>query len=55
MREILHATALTVVLAISALCLLVQLSDVQHAFEQLSHDESVIAPVSSDQDAHAPR
>jgi hypothetical protein len=49
MREILHAAALTVVLAVAALCTLVQLSDVQHAFDQLSQDESVISPVSSDQ------
>lgn len=48
MRDILHAATLAVVLAIAALCTLVQLSDVQHAFDQLSHDETVIAPVSSE-------
>ena len=55
MREIMHAAALSVVLAIAALCTLVQLSDVQHAFDQLSRDESVIQPVSSGQDGPARR
>lgn len=50
MRDILHAAVLAMVLAIAALCTLVQLSDVQHAFDQLSDDESVIQPVSSGQD-----
>ena len=49
MRDILHAAALSVVLAVAALCTLVQLSDVQHAFDRLSRDESVIQQVSSDQ------
>jgi hypothetical protein len=49
MRDILHAAVLAVVLAVAALCTLVQLSDVQHAFDQLSQDEGVIQPVSSDE------
>ena len=49
MREILHALALAVVVAVAALCTLVQLSDVDHAVDQLGRDEqSVIRQVSSD-------
>lgn len=55
MREIMHAAALSLVLAVAALCTLVQLSDVQQAFDQLSRDESVIQPVSSGQDGPARR
>ena len=45
MRDILHGAALIVVLAIAALCTLVQLSDVQHAFDRLGQDEGVVQPV----------
>lgn len=56
MRDILHAAALAVILAVAALCTLVQLSDVQHAFDQLSQDESsLIQPVSSGPGGPAPR
>ncbi|GAB6987164.1 hypothetical protein [Nocardioides pyridinolyticus] len=48
MRDILHAAALCAVLAVAALCTLVQLSDVQDAFDELSREETVIRPVSSD-------
>ena len=56
MRDIMHGVALIMVLAIAALCTLVQLSDVQHAFDRLSRDESsVIQPVSSGQGGPGPR
>ena len=55
MRDILHAAALAMVLAVASLCTLVQLSDVQHAFDQLSRDETVIQQVSSGQDGPARR
>lgn len=55
MREIMHAAALSVVLAVAALCTLVQLSDVQHAFDQLSRDEVIVQQVSSDQGAPGQR
>lgn len=47
MRDILHAAALSVVLAVAALCTLVQLSDAQHAFDRLSRDQGVVQPASS--------
>ena len=52
MRDIMHGAALILVLAVAALCTMVQLSDVQHAFDQLSRDDdsSLIQPVSSGQD-----
>lgn len=51
MRDIMHGAALILVLAVAALCTMVQLSDVQHAFGQLSRDDSgLIQPVSSSQD-----
>ncbi|MGY2703614.1 MULTISPECIES: hypothetical protein [unclassified Nocardioides] len=49
MRDILHAFAAAAVIAVAALCTMVQLSDANHAFDHLGHDEqSVIQQVSSD-------
>jgi hypothetical protein len=48
MRDILHAVAAALVIAVAALCTLVQLSDADHAFDRLGHDEqAVIQPASS--------
>lgn len=48
MRDILHAFAAAAVLAVAALCTLVQLSDANQAFENLGHDDhAVIQQVSS--------
>jgi hypothetical protein len=54
MRDILHAVVLALVLAVAALCTLVQLGDVQHAVDRLSQDEGVIQPVSSDRGGAPP-
>lgn len=49
MRDVLHAFAMVAVIAVAALCTLVQLSDVSHAFDRLGHDEqATIQQVSSD-------
>jgi hypothetical protein len=48
MRDILHAFAAAAVIAVAALCTLVQLSDVSSGFDRLGHDEQVIQQVSSD-------
>lgn len=49
MRDILHAMVAAVVIAVAALCTLVQLSDANHAFDRLGQDEqSVVRQVSSD-------
>jgi hypothetical protein len=51
MRDILHAFAMVAVIAIAALCTLVQLSDVSRGFDQLGHDDtSVVQQVSSGTD-----
>ena len=42
MRDILHAVAAAAVIAVAALCLLVQLSDANRAFDRLGHDERVV-------------
>ncbi|MGB0101720.1 MAG: hypothetical protein WBP61_15690 [Nocardioides sp.] len=48
MREIMHGVALTVILAVAALCTLVQLSDADQAIDRLRQDDSVVQQVSSD-------
>lgn len=49
MRDVLHAFAMAAVIAIAALCTLIQLSDASRAFDQLGRDEqAVIQQVSSD-------
>jgi hypothetical protein len=52
MRDLLHAIGATVVIAVAALCTLVQLSDADHAFDRLGQDESVVQQVSSDSARH---
>ena len=53
MRDILHAVAAAAVIAVAALCLLVQLSDANRAFDRLGHDERVvIQQVSNDTGQH---
>jgi hypothetical protein len=53
MRDILHAAAAAAVIAVAALCTMVQLSDANHAFDRLGHDERVvIQQVSSDSGHH---
>ena len=52
MREILHAIAATVVIAVAALCALVQLSDANRAFDRLGHEQTVIQQVSTDSGHH---
>lgn len=48
MREILHAFAMVAIIAVAALCTLVQLSDVNRAFDRLGQDEaSIIQQVSN--------
>jgi hypothetical protein len=48
MRDILHAFAAAAVIAVAALCTLVQLSDVSNGFDRLGHDDQpVIQQVSS--------
>lgn len=49
MREILHAVAMVLVLAVAGLCLLVQVSDVNRALDRISHDDrAVVQQVSSE-------
>ncbi|GAA1141029.1 hypothetical protein GCM10009606_20610 [Nocardioides aquiterrae] len=51
MRDVLHAVGAAAVIAVAALCTLVQLSDANHAFDRLGHDDrAVIQQVSSDAD-----
>lgn len=45
MRDVLHAIATALVITIAALCTIVQVADVQHALDQLRHDESVVQQV----------
>lgn len=53
MRDILHAVAGAAVIAVAALCLLVQLSDANRAFDRLGHDErAVIQQASTDTGQH---
>ncbi|HEU5035502.1 MAG TPA: hypothetical protein VFT70_00745 [Nocardioides sp.] len=42
MRDVLHAAAAAAVIAVAALCTLVQLSDANRAFDRLGHDEQVL-------------
>lgn len=53
MRDILHAVVAAAVIAVAALCLMVQLSDANRAFDRLGNDERVaIQQVSSDPGQH---
>jgi len=45
MRDVLHAIATLLVIAIAAVCTMVQLADVDHALDRLRHDESVVQQV----------
>ncbi len=46
MRDILHGFAAAAVIAVAALCTLVQLSDVSNGFDRLGQDEQTIQQVS---------
>jgi hypothetical protein len=48
MRDVLHAIATALVIAIAALCTIVQLADVQHGLDRLRHDDSVVQQVGHD-------
>lgn len=45
MRDVLHGIATALVIAIAALCTVVQLSDVQDAVDRLRHDDSAVQQV----------
>lgn len=45
MRDVLHGIATALVIAIAALCTIVQVSDVQDALENLRHDDSAVQQV----------
>ncbi len=45
MRDVLHGIATALVIAIAALCTIVQISDVQHAVDRLRHDDSAVQQV----------
>ncbi len=51
MRDVLHAIATALVIAVAALCTMVQVADVQHAFDRLQHDESAVQQVDRGHDA----
>jgi hypothetical protein len=48
MRDVLHAIATALVITIAALCTIVQVADVQHALDQLRHDDSAVQQVGPD-------
>ncbi len=48
MRDVLHAIATALVIAIAALCTIVQVADVQHAVDRLRHDDSAVQQVGPD-------
>ena len=50
MRDVLHAIATALVIAIAAVCTMVQVADVQHALHRLQHDESSVQQVDRGQD-----
>lgn len=50
MRDVLHAIATALVIAIAAVCTMVQVADVQHALDRLQHDESSVQQVDRGQD-----
>lgn len=50
MRDVLHAIATALVIAIAAVCTMVQVADVQHALDRLQHDESSVQQVDRRQD-----
>lgn len=50
MRDVLHAIATALVIAIAAVCTMVQVADVQHALDRLQHDESSVQQVERRQD-----
>ena len=45
MRDVLHAIATVLVIAIAAICTMAQIADVQHALDRLGHDESSVQQV----------
>ena len=47
MRDVLHAIATVLVIAIAAICTMVQVADVQHALDRLQHDDSAVQQVDS--------
>ena len=51
MRDVLHAIATALVIALAAVCTMVQVADVQHALDRLQHDESSVQQVDRGQDA----
>jgi hypothetical protein len=51
MRDVLHAIATALVIAVAAVCTMVQVADVQHALDRLQHDESSVQQVDRGQDA----
>jgi hypothetical protein len=54
MRDVLHAVAAAAVIAVAALCTLVQLSDAHRAFDRLGDDQpGVIQPVGHQTGQHA--
>ncbi|CAI9414177.1 hypothetical protein [Nocardioides sp. T2.26MG-1] len=48
MRDVLHAIATAIVVAIATFCTIVQVTDVQHALERLRHDDGVVQQVGHD-------
>lgn len=50
MRDVLHAIATALVIAVAAVCTMVQVADVQHAVDRLQHDESSVQQVDRGQD-----
>jgi hypothetical protein len=49
MRDVLHIFGSAIVIAVAALCTLVQLSDADHAIDRLSHDDgAVVQQVNAD-------
>lgn len=45
MRDVLHGIATALVIAIAALCTIVQVSDVQDGVDRLRHDDSAVQQV----------
>ncbi|MDI6908430.1 hypothetical protein [Nocardioides sp.] len=48
MRDVLHGIATALVIAIAALCTIVQVSDVQDGVDRLRHDDSAVQQVGYD-------
>jgi hypothetical protein len=45
MRDVMHAIATALVIAVAALCTIVQVADVQHGVDRLRHDDSAVQQV----------